>query len=408
MKNSDCIALILAGGRGERLSLLTKEVSKPAIHFGGAYRLIDFTLSNCKHSDVGVVGILTQYRQKELAEYISTGEQWCPAGRDTEIVTLPSKNGRGSRGAYSGTADAIWKNTGFVEGFDPENLLVLSGDHVYKMDYAKMLETHKNSGAALTIAATSVPWDDADRFGIINIDSDGRIVGFEEKPQDPKSNLASMGVYIFDWKTLKNHLMISSSNPYSTMDIGGDIIPQMLMCGEKLVIHRFGGYWKDVGNIYSLWEAHMELLSDSPGIRLSDDNWKIIGRNIGAPKYYRNYTSTCQSIKNSLISDGVFNRGNIIDSVVSTGVEIGEDASIYHSVIMPGAKIGKGALVIKAIVGTNSIVGDYTSIGRIKPDGKYMDNCQGVSLIGDNINISGCSDNRVAFAAFPRQRVCAV
>jgi len=408
MGKSENLALVLAGGRGERLSVLTREVSKPAIPFGGAYRLIDFTLSNCKHSNVSVIGVLTQYRQRELAEYISTGEDWCCMGRDAEVVTLPPNNARSKNGVYIGTADAIWKNTGFVEAHGPDDILVLSGDHVYKMDYAEMLETHKKSGAAVTIAVTDVPRNEAHRFGIISVDKDDYIVGFEEKPQEPRTNLASMGVYVFNWQILKNHLWISSGNPGSTMDIGRDIIPQMLMCGEKLAVHRFGGYWRDVGNVYSLWEANMELLADSPGINLTDDNWRIISRNVRKPQYYKNFSSANQSIKNSLIADGIANRGKIIDSVISAGAEIGEDASIYHSVIMPGAKIGKGALVIKSIVGANAVIGDYTAIGRVKPDGMYLDNCQGVSVIGNNINISGSSDNRVAFAASPEPLVCAV
>ena len=408
MVKSDYLALILAGGRGERLSVLTKETSKPSIPFGGAYRLIDFTLSNCKHSNIGIVGVLTQYRRQELAEYISTGEDWCCAGRDTEIVTLPPADGSGTSGAYVGTADAIWKNTGFVESRGPENILVLSGDHVYKMDYAEMLETHRRTGAAATIAAIGVPWNDTRRFGIINTDADDNIVGFEEKPQKPRNNLASMGVYVFDWQILKNHLWISSLNPDSTMDIGMDIIPQMLICGEKLVVHRFGGYWRDVGNVYSLWEANMELLSEPPGISLTDESWRIISRNGTTPHYYRSFNSADQSIKNSLVADGIANKGKIIDSVISAGAEIGEDASIYNSVIMPGARIGKGALIIKSIVGSGAVVGDYTAIGRVKPDGKYLDNCQGVSVIGNNINISGTSDNRVAFAAAPEPLYCAV
>ena len=408
MKKSDYIALILAGGRGERLSVLTNEVSKPAIHFGGAYRLIDFTLSNCKHSNVGTIGVLTQYRQRELAEYISTGEDWHCGRKDAKIVTLPPKNILGSRGAYEGTADAIWKNTEFVEKHAPENVLVLSGDHIYKMDYAKLLETHKKSGAAATIAAISVPLSEAPRFGIINTDTDDRIVHFEEKPQEPKNNLASMGVYIFNWEILHTHLMISSCNPCSSMDIGKDIIPQMLICGEKMVVHRFGGYWRDVGNVYSLWEANMDLLSDSPGLRLTDNDWRIIGRNSATPRYYRDFDSAGRSIRNSLITDGSYNEGKIIDSVVSAGAEIGEDASVYHSVIMPGAKIGKGALVIKSIVGPNAVVGEYTAIGKIKPDGKYLDNCEGVSVIGSNINVSGPSDNRIAFASIPQLQNCAV
>ena len=406
MKNMDLITLILAGGRGERLSVLTKEVSKPAIPFGGAYRLIDFTLSNCKHSNAGVVGILTQYRQNELAGYIGSGKEWRPTSGKAEIVILPSKDGYDD--LYRGTADAIWKNLDFINEYEPENVLVLSGDHVYKMDYARMLETHRNTGAAVTIAAINVPWSEAPRFGIINADSDDRITGFEEKPLMPKSNLASMGVYIFRWKTLRNHLFINNLNSLSHNDIGKDIIPQMLMSGERMFIHRFGGYWRDVGNIYSLWEANMELLSDPPSINLRDENWSIISRNNGGLQYFKHFGPADAYIKNSLVSAGCVNRGRITNSVVSDA-EIGEESNIFNSVIMPGARIGAGASIINAIVGSNAVVNDNTVISCIKPDGKYLDNYQGISVIGNNINIASHNGGRMDFAAARRgQEYCAV
>ena len=405
MKNLDFITLILAGGRGERLSVLTKEISKPAIPFGGAYRLIDFTLSNCKHSNAGVIGILTQYRQDELADYIGSGKEWRPANGSSEIITLPSKDGFDE--LYRGTADAIWKNTRFIDDFSPENALVLSGDHVYKMNYAEMLETHQNTGAAVTIAAISVPWSEAPRFGIINTGKDDRIIGFEEKPLNPKTNLASMGVYIFNWKTLRNHLFISNIDSYSSNDIGRDIIPQMLMCGEKLVVHRFGGYWRDVGNIYSLWEANMELLSEPPSINLHDENWNIISRNNGVLQYHKHYSTVNGYVKNSLVSDGCKNKGKITNSVISNA-EIGEGASILNSVIMPGAKIGAGASIINSIVGFNAVVDDNTVISCVKPDGNYLDNYQGISVIGNNVNISRHNGGRMDSAASLKPEYCAV
>ena len=408
MKKSDCIALILAGGRGERLSVLTKEIPKPAIPFGGAYRLIDFTLSNCKHSGVNVIGILTQYRQRELAEYVSTGHEWFSAGKNTEIVMLPPKNERNLYGVYAGTADSVLKNSEYIEERMPENILVLSGDHVYKMDYTEMMATHEKTGAAVTIAAKYVSWNEAPRFGIINADNRNRIKGFEEKPRNPKSNLASMGVYIFNWKILKDHLHVSQMNPESSMDIGKNIIPQMLICGERMVVHPFDGYWKDVGSIYSLWEAHMELLSDSPSISLYEDDRRIISREAGSVQYHKYSGVLNGNISNSLITKGCKNRGRITSSVISADVEIGEEANIFNSVIMPGAKIGKGASVINAIIGARAVVGDYTAVSGVKPDGKYLDNCQGVNVIGHNVCVSGYSGDNLSFTVFPQRELCAV
>ena len=408
MKNSDCIALILAGGRGSRLSVLTKDVSKPALPFGGAYRLIDFTLSNCVHSNVGVIGILTQYRQRELAEYIGSGKEWHTAENKAKITTLQSKNAKAQHEGYHGTADAIWKNLEFVEQHGSENVLVLSGDHIYKMDYSKMLEAHQNSGAAVTIAAIEVLWNEASRFGIINTDENDRVIDFDEKPQRPKNNLASMGVYIFNREILKTHLYVSNNNPDSSMDIGRDIIPQMLYFNEKVHVYRFDGYWRDVGNVYSYWEASMDLLNNPPSIGLCDDDWQIISRNNGVQPYYVNYNSVNESAKKSIVAGRNLIRGRVIDSVISADVEIGDDANIYNSVIMPGAKIGKGASVIRAIVGSNSVVGDYTAISNIMPDGLHLDNYQGINVIGNNINISAGSEKRAAFSAYPHREAYAV
>ena len=409
MKNQDCIALILAGGRGSRLSVLTKEVSKPAVCFGGAHRLIDFTLSNCKHSGIGVVGVLTQYRHRGLADYIGCGSEWRSPDGASRIATLPSSCREGSRcGAYSGTADAIWKNRSFIKEHSPEDILVLSGDHVYKMDYARMLKAHRDSGAAATIAAISVPWNEAPRFGIINADEGNTVTAFEEKPHKPKSNLASMGVYIFNSEILKNHLYVSNGNPDSRMDIGGDIIPQMLYFGEKLQVYRFDGYLRDVGSINSLWEANMDLLSDPPGICLHDGNWDIISRNDGVRQHYISYNSANESVKKSLVAEGSVIKGRIIDSVISTGVEVGEDANIYGSVIMPGAKIGRGASIIRSIIGSNAVIGDHASISRVKPDGISLDHCQGINVIGSNVFVTGSNERRVVLPDFNRLQNCAV
>ena len=406
MKSSDFVTLVLAGGQEKRLGLLTKEIPKPAVSFGGVYRLIDFTLSNCKHSDVGVIGVITQYRKHELADYIGLGQEWHSSRKDAEIVTLPPKFRNGVEEFYLGTADAIWKNIEFIEQYDPETILVLSGDHIYKMDYSKMLETHYYSRASVTIAALNVPCNKAPRFGIINADNNGIIEFFEEKPLKPKSNLASMGVYVFKWATLKNHLYISSIDPASSMDIGKDIIPQMLMCGEKLAVYRFDDYWKDIGDIYSLWEANMELLFTPPSIELHDDTWKIISRNNETLLRHKNYASSDGRIENSLVTNKLINKGSITNSIISADVEIEKGANIIDSVVMAGVKIGRGATVVKTIIGTNSIVGDYTGICNVKPNDVYLDNCQGVTVIGNNINIFTHSNGSLNFTVLSPPELC--
>jgi len=408
LKDLDCLALVLAGGRGSRLSVLTKDVSKPAVHFGGANRLIDFALSNCKHSNIGVVGVLTQYRQRELVDYIGTGSEWtCPLG-ESKIAALPSKKGGECPVEdYHGTADAIWKNRGFIEEHGRDNVLVLSGDHVYKMDYSKMIEAHQKSGAAVTVAAIHVLWSEASRYGIINTNGDDIITGFEEKPQKPKSNLASMGVYVFNREILKNHLYVSSNDPDSSMDIGRDIIPQMLYFREKINVYRFSGYWRDVGSIDSLWEANMDLLASPPSICFRDKSWGIIGRNDGLRQHFISYNSPNESVRKSLVAEGSVIKGRVIDSVVGEGVEIGEDSNVYGSVIMPGAKIGKGASIIRSIVGPNAIIGDYASVSRVKPDGVHLDNCRGINVIGSNVYIAGCNIKRIVYPVLKHAKAVA-
>ena len=409
MKNTDCLALVLAGGRGSRLSVLTKDISKPAVHFGGANRLIDFALSNCKHSNVGAIGVLTQYRQRELADYIGSGREWACAEGHSMVTMLPSKKGgKCPVEDYHGTADAIWKNRNFIEEQNPENILVLSGDHVYKMDYAKMIEAHRNSGAAVTIAAMHVLWSEAPRFGIINADKEDVITGFEEKPAKPTSNLASMGVYVFNSEILKNHLYVSSNDPDSSMDIGRDIIPQMLYFGERLNVFRFGGYWRDVGSIDSLWEANMDLLSSPPSICLHDGSWGIVGRNDGLQQHFISYNTHDESVRRSLVAEGSVVKGRVIDSVIGDRVEIGEDANVYGSVIMPGAKIGRGASIIRSIIGTNAVIGDYASVSRIKPDGVHLDNYRGINVIGGNVYIAGCNIRRIVYPVIKHAKACAV
>ena len=387
MKNMDNLTLILAGGNGTRLSVLTKETPKPAINFGGSYRLIDFTLSNCKHSNVGDIGLITQYCQKDLANYVGSGSQWLPENGDAKLTILSPRTKNGIIEFYKGTADAILRNTDFIEQYNPRNILVLAGDHVYKMDYSKMLEEHENSRAAVTIAAKIVPIYDASRFGIMDVDRNNEIIRFEEKPRRPKSNLASMGVYVFNWAILKNYLINSSMEPESGMDIGSDIIPEMIMTGEKLAAYMFNGYWKDVGDIRTLWEASMELLSDPPSIRLNGDGWDIISRNNCARPHQKHSYSKNGHIVNALVTEDSIVRGTVMRSVISSDVEIGEDAKVVDSVIMPGAKIGRGSFILKSIIGSNAIVDEYTAIGDVTPDGKRLDNYQGISVVGNEVNV---------------------
>jgi len=313
------------------------------------------------------------------------------------ISVLHPKERKGANEFYEGTADAIWKNLDFIEPYSPKNIIVLAGDHVYKMDYDQMLRAHENSGAAVTIAATTVPFYEAPRFGIMDIDENYRIIGFEEKPKNPKSNLASMGVYVFDWSKLKHQLLMSGRNPKSGMDIGKGIIPQMLTSGERMSAYLFGGYWRDVGNVHSLWEANMDLLSPHPGINLGD-GCDIVSRDRGTLLYHeRSYSGYGQAV-NSLVTKGCVNRGKIMKSVISADVEIGEDATVVDSVIMPGVKIGRGSFIHKSIIGSGAIVEEYTAIGGLKPDGEHLDNCQGINVVGNNTYLYTHTDGKLNFA----------
>lgn len=369
MVSKDCVAMILAGGQGSRLGALTKNVAKPAVPFGGKYRIIDFPLSNCVHSGINTVGVLTQYQPLELNRYIGNGNPWDLDRSHGGVYVLPPYQSAKAGEWYKGTANAIYQNLSFLESFKPENVLILSGDHIYKMHYGEMLKAHKESGAAATIAVMPVPWEEASRFGIMNVDEEGTITDFEEKPAEPKSNLASMGIYIFTYEVLKKYLEADERDPSSANDFGKNIIPTMLENGEKMVSFRFEGYWKDVGTIHSLWEANMDLVDQPPKFDLNDRSWSIYSRNMALAPHYVGQNA---KITNSTVTEGCFIDGEIKHSVIFGGVELGEGSVVSDSVIMPGAKIGKNVVIEKAVIGADAVIGDGAKVGvNSSNDNKY-------------------------------------
>lgn len=369
MVSKDCVAMILAGGQGSRLGALTKNVAKPAVPFGGKYRIIDFPLSNCVHSGIDTVGVLTQYQPLELNRYIGNGNPWDLDRSHGGVYVLPPYQSAKAGEWYKGTANAIYQNLSFLESFKPENVLILSGDHIYKMHYGEMLKAHKESGAAVTIAVMPVPWEEASRFGIMNVDEEGTITDFEEKPAEPKSNLASMGIYIFTYEVLKKYLEADERDPSSANDFGKNIIPTMLENGEKMVSFRFEGYWKDVGTIHSLWEANMDLVDQPPKFDLNDRSWSIYSRNMALAPHYVGQNA---KITNSTVTEGCFIDGEIKHSVIFGGVELGEGSVVSDSVIMPGAKIGKNVVIEKAVIGADAVIGDGAKVGvNSSDDNKY-------------------------------------
>ncbi|MCL2324550.1 MAG: glucose-1-phosphate adenylyltransferase [Actinomycetia bacterium] len=341
------VAMILAGGQGSRLGVLTAEKAKPAVGYGGKYRIIDFPLSNCAYSGIDTVGVMTQYRPLELNTYIGTGSAWNLDTMTGGAYVLPPYSVGESGEWYSGTANAIFQNSGFIEQFDPDILLVLSGDHIYKMNYKWMLAAHEKHGAAATIAVIKVPLEEASRFGIMSADDDMRITEFAEKPEHPESDLASMGVYAFDWKTLRAYLAADEADPGSSNDFGQNIIPAMLDAGEKLYAYEYGGYWKDVGTIESLWEANMELLSDEPPIDLYDEGWRIFSRNPNDPPQY---IDSCARITNSMICEGCRIYGTVEHSLISPRVLVEKGALVKDSIIMDDTRIRAGAQVFSSII----------------------------------------------------------
>ncbi len=356
----ECVAMLLAGGQGSRLYVLTGEMAKPAVPFGGKYRIIDFPLSNCSNSGIDTVGVLTQYRPLELNSYIGSGQPWDLDGSTGGVHILPPYVSSEGGTWYKGTANAIYQNIGFVDLYDPEYVLVLSGDHIYKMDYSEMLARHKDSGAACTISVMEVPWADAPRFGIMNVDGDDLITEFEEKPKEPKSNLASMGIYIFTWKTLKAYLQADEADPASDNDFGKNVIPAMLRAGERMAAFRFSGYWKDVGTLESLWDANMDMLSPESGLDLLDESWPIYARTVSMPAAFLG--------KNARVSHSAFNRGSDLEgsvenSVLSQQVFVGEGAEVSYSVLLPGTVVESGAVVRYAILGEGTHIGAGCRVG---------------------------------------------
>ena len=365
MKQNSMLAMILAGGRGSRLHDLTNKVAKPAVAYGGKYRIVDFPLSNCANSGIDVVGVLTQYESIQLNSYVAAGGRWGLDAKDSGVYVLPPREKADENlNVYRGTADAISQNIDFIDKFDPEYVLVLSGDHIYKMNYDKMLAAHKEAKADATIAVIEVPMKEASRFGIMNTDESGRIVEFEEKPEHPKSNLASMGIYIFTWKLLRKMLMADIKNPDSNHDFGKDIIPTMLNDGKTLYAYKFKGYWKDVGTIDSLWEANMDLLSSKNELDLGDPSWKIYTEDVTA---LPQYISAEADVKDAYITQGFAIQGEVKHSVLFTGVKVGVGAKVIDSVLMPGAVVEEGAVVQRALVaggiriGKGAVVGDSGS-----------------------------------------------
>ena len=361
MKQDNMLAMILAGGRGSRLHELTNKVAKPAVSYGGKYRIVDFPLSNCANSGVDIVGVLTQYESVLLNSYVAAGGRWGLDARESGVFVLPPREkADADLDVYRGTADAISQNIDFIDKYSPEYLLVLSGDHIYKMNYDKMLDYHKEMNADATIAVIEVPMKEASRFGIMNTDGNGRIVEFEEKPEHPKSNLASMGIYIFNWKLLRKILLADMKNPDSHHDFGKDVIPCLLNDNKTLAAYKFKGYWKDVGTIDSLWEANMDLIDSRNELNLNDPTWKIYTEDTPA---LPQYIGPNAKINKAFITQGCIVEGEVSHSVLFTGCTVGEGAKIIDSVLMPGVEVAAGAVVQRALVADNVKIGKDAVVG---------------------------------------------
>ena len=382
-RKQNCVAMLLAGGQGSRLYALTKTIAKPAVPYGGKYRIIDFPLSNCVNSGIETVGVLTQYQPLELSDYIGSGQPWDLDRMDAGVHLLPPYQRNKGADWYKGTANAIYQNMVFIERYDPEYVLVLSGDHIYKMDYSKMITEHKKNGADCTIAVIEVEMEEASRFGILNTDEDGSIYEFDEKPAVPKSNLASMGIYVFNWKKLRQYLEADEQDPASQNDFGKNVLPAMLAAGERMFAYRFEGYWKDVGTIDSLWEANMDLLNPKVPLDLSDDTWRIYSRTSGLPPHYISDTA---KVQNSMISEGGNIRGTVESSLIFAGVTVEEGAVVRDSIVMPGVTVKRGATVQYAIVAENAVIGDGAVVGELPEEINNLDDW-GVAVVAAGVNV---------------------
>ena len=382
-RKKEWIAMLLAGGQGSRLYALTQNLAKPAVPYGGKYRIIDFPLSNCVNSGIDTVGVLTQYQPLVLNEYLGNGEPWDLDRLDGGVVVLPPYQKSSGSDWYTGTANAIYQNIPFIERYDPEYVLILSGDHIYKMDYLEMLEYHKAKAADCTIAVLKVPMEEASRFGIMNAKEDGEIYEFEEKPPHPKSDLASMGIYIFTWKKLRQYLEQDEADTASSKDFGKNIIPAMLADKQRLYAYAFSGYWKDVGTIDSLWEANMDLLNPNVPLELYDPDWKIYSRNPVMPPHYIGEDALVQ---NAMVTEGCRVEGEVDFSVLFAGVTVGPGAVVRDSIVMPGSVIGPGAQVNYAIIAENVTVGAGAVIGQ-RPEECVDREKWGVATIGNGVTV---------------------
>ncbi|WP_078807452.1 glucose-1-phosphate adenylyltransferase [Pilibacter termitis] len=356
---TDMLAMILAGGQGTRLGKLTKSIAKPAVQFGGRYRIIDFALSNCANSGIRNVGVVTQYEPLALNAHIGNGSSWGLDGIDTGVTILQPYSAKEGNKWFEGTAHAIYQNIDYIDSINPEHVLILSGDHIYQMDYDEMLQNHIENHASLSVAVIPVPMEEASRFGIMNTDENGRIIEFEEKPKMPKSNNASMGIYIFNWKRLRELLVNADSKDVDMSDFGNNVIPAYLEAGENVYSYRFNGYWKDVGTIDSLWEANMEFINLDNELEIRDRNWRTFSRNLISPP---NFITEEASVCDSLVVDGCFVAGEVNHSILSTNVQVKEGSVVEDSFVMTGAKIGKNVVIKRAIIGEDAVIGDNAVI----------------------------------------------
>ena len=381
---TDVVAMLLAGGQGSRLGVLTKSIAKPAVPYGGNYRIIDFPLSNCVNSGIYTVGVLTQYQPLVLNDYLGNGQPWDLDRINGGVHVLSPYEAIGGAEWYKGTANAIYQNINFIEKYDPEYVVILSGDHIYKMDYAKMVDFHKKNNADCTIAVLEVPWEEASRFGILATDENDKIYEFAEKPAEPKSNKASMGVYVFSWDKLKKYLTEDEADPNSSNDFGKNIIPKMLGDGQRMFAFPFKGYWKDVGTIESLWEANLDIINPNVDLDLSDKSWRIYSRNPMAPPHYIGKDAV---VENSSVSEGCEIDGLVDYSVVSPNVTIEKDAEVKYSVIMPGATIKSGAKVYYSIIAEDAVIESGAQVGAIPEDLENPEDW-GVAVIGSGAAIT--------------------